>query len=76
MQETRVLFLGWEDSLEMEMATHSSVLAWKIPRTEEPGSTTHGVAGVRHDLVTKPLRSLDFIPRVVECHHKSLERNT
>ena len=76
MQETRVLFLGWEDSLEMEMATHSSVLAWKIPWTEEPGSTTHGVAGVRHDLVTKPLRSLDFIPRVVECHHKSLERNT
>ena len=37
MQETRVQFLGPEDLLEKEMATHSSVLAWKIPRTEEPG---------------------------------------
>ena len=37
MQETRVQSLGWEDPLEKEMATHSSILAWKIPRTEEPG---------------------------------------
>ena len=37
MQETRVRSLGWEDPLEKEMATHSSTLAWKIPRTEEPG---------------------------------------
>ena len=37
MQETRVQFLGWEDPLEKEMATHSSTLAWKIPWTEEPG---------------------------------------
>ena len=37
MQETPVPFLGWEDPLEKEMATHSSVLAWKIPWTEEPG---------------------------------------
>ena len=37
MQETRVLSLGWEDPLEEEMATHSSVLAWEILRTEEPG---------------------------------------
>ena len=37
MQETRVQFLGWEDSLEKEMATHSSILAWEIPWTEEPG---------------------------------------
>ena len=37
MQETRVQFLGWEDPLEKEMATHSSVLAWRIPQTEEPG---------------------------------------
>ena len=34
MQETRVRFLGWEDPLEKEMATHSSTLAWKIPWTE------------------------------------------
>ena len=37
MQETRVQSLGWEDPLEKKMATHSSVLAWKIPWTEEPG---------------------------------------
>ena len=36
-QETRVPSLGWEDPLEESMATHSSVLAWRIPRTEEPG---------------------------------------
>ena len=34
MQETLVHFLGWEDPLEEEMATHSSILAWKIPWTE------------------------------------------
>ena len=37
MQETQVPSLGWEDPLEKEMATHSRTLAWKIPRTEEPG---------------------------------------
>ena len=37
MQEKWVQFLGQEDPLEKEMATHSSILAWKIPRTEEPG---------------------------------------
>ena len=37
MQETQVRSLGWEDPLEKEMAAHSSILAWKIPWTEEPG---------------------------------------
>ena len=37
MQETRVQYLGQEDPLEKEMATHSSILAWRIPWTEEPG---------------------------------------
>ena len=37
MQETQVQSLGWEDSLEKGMATHSSILAWRIPWTEEPG---------------------------------------
>ena len=37
VQETQVRSLGWEDPLEKEMATHSSVLAWRIPWTEEPG---------------------------------------
>ena len=35
-QETQVPFLGWEDPLEKSMATHSSILAWRIPWTEEP----------------------------------------
>ena len=37
IQETWVRFLGWEDPLEKEMVTHSSILAWKILWTEEPG---------------------------------------
>ena len=37
MQETWVQVLGWEDPLEKEMATHSRLLAWEIPWTEEPG---------------------------------------
>ena len=37
MQKTPVPSLGWEDPLEEGMATHSSILAWKIPWTEEPG---------------------------------------
>ena len=37
MQETWVQSLGWEDPLEEEMATHSIILAWKIPWAEEPG---------------------------------------
>ena len=37
MKETRVRYLGREDSLEEGIAAHSSILAWRIPRTEEPG---------------------------------------
>ena len=37
MQDTTVRFLGWENPLEKGMATHSSILAWRIPWTEEPG---------------------------------------
>ena len=37
MQETRVQFLSWEDFLEKGMATHSSILVWRIPWTVEPG---------------------------------------
>ena len=51
----RVRSLDWEDPLEEEMATHSSILAWRIPWTEEPGGlhTAHGVARVRHNLAAK-----------------------
>ena len=43
LQETWVQSLGWEDPLEKEMATHSSVLAWRIPWTEERGGPVPGV---------------------------------
>ena len=50
MQETRVQSLGWEDPLEKEMATHTSILAWKIPWTEDPGRLqSMGSQRVRHD---------------------------
>ena len=50
MWETRVLSLGWEDPLEKEMATHSSILAWRIPWTEEPGGLqSMGLQRVGHD---------------------------
>ena len=50
MQETCVRFLGQEDPLEKEMATHSSTLAWKIPWTEKPGKLqSMGSQRVRHD---------------------------
>ena len=53
MQETQVWSLGWEDPLEEGMATHSSVLAWRIPRTEELGGLqSMGLQRVRHDWVT------------------------
>ena len=50
MQETWVQSLGWEDSLEKEMATHPSILAWRIPWMEEPGGLqSMGSQGVGHD---------------------------
>ena len=50
MQETWVRSLGWEDPLEEGMATHSSILAWRIPWTEEPGGLqSMGSQRVKHD---------------------------
>ena len=47
--------LGQEDPLEKEMATHSSIPAWRIPRTEEPGAQSMGMQRVEHDWATKQL---------------------
>ena len=58
MQEMQAWSLGWEDPLEKKMATHSSILAWKIPWTEEPG-------GLQLD-VTDGLSTLDKLNTVVE----------
>ena len=50
MQETWLQFLGWEDPLEKEMAIHSSILAWKISWTVEPGRLlSMGLQRVGHD---------------------------
>ena len=50
MKETQVLSLGWEDPLEKGMAIHSSIPAWRIPWTEEPGGLqSMGSQRVRHD---------------------------
>ena len=50
MQETQVRSLGWEDPLEKEMVTHSSILAWRIPWTEESGGLqSMGLQRVIHD---------------------------
>ena len=53
MQETWVLSLGWEDSLEKEMATHSSILAWRIPWIEKSGELqSMGLQTVGHCCAT------------------------
>ena len=50
MWETWVQYLGWEDPLEKEMATHSSILAWRTPWAEEPGGLqSMGLQRVGHD---------------------------
>ena len=54
MWEIQVQSLGWKDPLEKEMTTHSSVLAWEIPWTEQPGGLqSMGSQRVGHDLATK-----------------------
>ena len=57
MQETQIQSLGWEDALEKGMATHSSVLAWRIPWTEEPG----GLHGVTELDMTEQLSLFKFL---------------
>ena len=54
MHKTWVRSLGWEDPLEEGMATHSSILAWRVPRTEEPGRLwSNGSQRIRQSCVTK-----------------------
>ena len=59
MQETQVQFLDWEDPTEKGMATHSSILAWRIPWTEEPdGLLSMRSQRVERDWVTNNLLKL------------------
>ena len=56
MQETHVQSLGWEEPLEKGMATHSNILAWRIPWTEEPGGLqSMQLQRVKHNWVTNML---------------------
>ena len=61
--KTRVHSLGWEDPLEEEMAIYPGILAWEIPRTEEPGVySPRGHKRVRYDLGTKTTRKITRLP--------------
>ena len=85
IQETQVRSLAREDPLEEGMATHPSILAWRIPRTEEPGGLqSMGSQGVRHDYSDFPRRTkprqegqrlCDFIQKgpMVSPHGESAE---
>ena len=76
MRETRIWYLFQEDPMEKEMATHSSILAWKIPWTEEPGRLqSMGSKRVGHDWATSLLHFFAFciptvfLPRRCETSH-------
>ena len=71
-QERRDQFLGWEDPLEKETATHSSILAWRTPLAEEPGGLqSMGFRRVGHDCVTDTFtialrhRALHLFPHLI-----------
>ena len=69
IQETWVQSLGQEDLLEKEMATHSSILAWKIPWMEEPGRlSSTGSQRVGHDWVTSLMYIWKFVKDVMPSH--------
>ena len=74
VQETWVWYLGWEDPLEKEMATDSSILDWRISWTEGPSgpATVHGIARVGHDLATKPppllIHNVGLVSGVQQSH--------
>ena len=70
MQETWVRSWGQKDTLEKEIATHSSVLAWKTPWTEEPGRLrSMGFQTIGHDLATrKQQKYTKAQPRVEDAH--------
>ena len=75
MQETWVGSLVWEDPLEEGMATHCSILAWRIPWTEEPGGLqSTGLQRVRQDKVTKHTHLQKHLKSQVLCYVYFLAR--
>ena len=74
MQETRAVSLGWDDPLEKWMANQSSILAWRIPWTEEPGGLqSMGTQAVGHDWVTNIELIKNLEPS--EAHRANSELN-
>ena len=70
-QETQVWSLGWEDPLEKGMATHSNILAWRIPRTEEPGRL-QSMGSQRVEWVTKDSKNKMFVLVHSSCYNKNI----
>ena len=69
MRETRVQSLGWEDPLEKEMATHSNILAWRIPWIGEPGRLqSTGLQRVRHNWATSLYFTSHPLKRLPRCY--------
>ena len=76
-QETQVQSLGWEDPLEKEMATLSSILAWNTPWTEESGELqSMGSQRIGHDLATKQQQQLPCKDLIILHHPTSFLSNT
>ena len=61
MEGTWLRSLGWEDPLEKGKAAHSRILAWRIPWTEEPGATVHGVVKSRTQLKRLGMNAYSFV---------------
>ena len=77
MQETQVQSLGWEDPMEEGMSTHYSILAWRIPWTEEPGGLqSMGSQRVGYDLATKQQQaySITLPPNVWKMENLIVKR--
>ena len=67
MRDTQVRSLGWEDPLEKEMATHSSILAWRIPWREEPGGLqSTGSQRVGHDFTSLTICRTSLVAQMVK----------
>ena len=79
MQETQVQFLGQQDNLQKGMATHSSVLAWRIPWTEEPGELqSMGFQRVEHDCATNTFTFTMLMNKCLKffgCYEENLKHS-
>ena len=76
MQETLVHFLGWEDPLEKEMATHFSILAWRIPWTEEPDRLQSTGSRELDTTATKPPLVLLGKQRADKLSHRGTQQTS